>query len=318
MSFVAAAVIGSAALAGGAALGGAKIWSGRKKRKEGEYAADLAKIEEGVLNLENEKQQGIQQATMEGLANQRMSEISSLQSRYDEAAQEGIPEELKEQYLENIQGSQAQTLNANASRRGGLVGVAQADQNAVGAYKELLSMDANQKLANERTAMGFQGNAIGQMDAYANRGLNFEIGNQQQNYARDLSSAYADQDYAMALQGAGEQMMYSGAGQIVNSLGQASSLMAGMPMGGGMGGAAQPQNIPKMSTSGVPTSIPTAQSQGGFSTQPNGFVPQMQSNSFAPAAPSWGSGLVTTPQGQSNSSGYYAQNPLALGLYNNK
>jgi len=267
MAGIAIGVLGTAALLGNAGIGVSKMIQGRKKKKEGELAANTAEVQEMALNLQNEREQKIQQGTMEALANQRMSEISSLQARYDEAAKEGIPEELKEQYLENIQGSQAQTLNANASRRGGLVGVAKADQNAVNAYKELLSMDASQKLANERTAMSFQGNAIGQMDTYANRGLNFQIGNQQQNYARDLSSNYFDQDYAMALQGAGEQMMYSGAGQIVNTLGEASSFaasLAGGGLGGGIGG--RPENIPKMESIKTPTSVQSQAPQGG-----NGF-----------------------------------------------
>ena len=271
MAGIVTGVLGTAALLGSAGIGGAKMIQGRKKRKEGELAANTAEVQEMALNLQNEREQKIQQGTMEALANQRMSEISSLQARYDEAAKEGIPEELKEQYLENIQGSQAQTLNANASRRGGLVGVAQADQNAVNAYKELLSMDASQKLANERTAMSFQGNAIGQMDTYANRGLNFQIGNQRQNYARDLSSNYADQDYAMALQGAGEQMMYSGAGQMVSTLGQASSFAAGGGfdgLGGGIGeGFTGTMNVPNQAPPVQQSSyfqVPQTQGFGGL------------------------------------------------------
>ena len=278
MAGIVTGVLGTAALLGQAGFGISKLISGNKKKKEGELAANTAEVQEMALNLQNEREQKIQQGTMEALANQRMSEISSLQARYDEAAKEGIPEELKEQYLENIQGSQAQTLNANASRRGGLVGVAQADQNAVNAYKELLSMDASQKLANERTAMSFQGNAIGQMDTYANRGLNFQIGNQQQNYARDLSSNYADQDYAMALQGAGEQMMYSGAGQIVSTLGQASSFAAG---GGGA-----PQNMTKMS---VPNQAPPVQKSSYFQ------VPQTQG--FGGLQQGWGTQYQTPSKG---------------------
>jgi len=281
----AAAVLGGAYLLGKAGIGVSKMIGGNKKKKEGKLAANKANVQEMALNLQNEREQKIQQGTMEALANQRMSEISSLQARYDEAAKEGIPEELKEQYLENIQGSQAQTLNANASRRGGLVGMAQVDQNAVGAYKELLSMDANQKLANERTAMSFQGNAIGQMDTYANRGLNFQIGNQQQNYARDLSSNYADQDYAMALQGAGEQMMYSGAGQIVNTLGEASSFAAGggfSGLGGGIGDGFT-------GTMNVPNQAPPIQ-QGSYFQ-----VPQTQG--FGGAQQGWGTQYQTPSKG---------------------
>jgi len=295
MSFVTvAAVLGGTALLGKAAIGGTKMFQGHKKRKEGKLAANTANVQEMALNLQNEREQKIQQGTMEALANQRMSEISSLQARYDEAAKEGIPEELKEQYLENIQGSQAQTLNANASRRGGLVGMAQVDQNAVNAYKELLSMDANQKLANERTAMSFQGNAIGQMDTYANRGLNFQIGNQQQNYARDLSSNYADQDYAMALQGAGEQMMYSGAGQIVNTLGEASSFAASLAGGGlggvspdGLGGAIGNDGL--TGTMNVPNQAPPVQ-QGSYFQ-----VPQTQG--FGGAQQGWGTQYQTPSKG---------------------
>lgn len=303
MSFIVAGVAG-ASLLFSVGQGISNNRKGKRKERTGQKAEIMSKAEELKLNQENGIQQAKQQRGIETLAGQRMSEISSLQSRYDEAAQEGIPEEQKEQYLENIQSSQSQTLNANANRRGGLIGAASADQNAVGAYKELLSMDANQKLANERSAMGFQGKAIGQMDTYANRGLNFQIGNQQDNYTRDLSSNYADQDYAMALQGAGEQMAQSGMNQIGNALGQGASFAGagGFSGLGGMGGS--PQNIQKMNPIGTPTSIPqqAPQSNSGFSYAPQG--------GYYGGAPN-----ASAINGGGNS---YSISPLSLGLYNNQ
>jgi hypothetical protein len=297
MSFIVAGVAG-ASLLFSVGQGISNNRKGKKKERAGQKAEIMSKAEELKLNQENGIQQAKQQRGIETLAGQRMSEISSLQSRYDEAAQEGIPEEQKEQYLENIQSSQSQTLNANANRRGGLIGAASADQNAVGAYKELLSMDANQKLANERSAMGFQGKAIGQMDTYANRGLNFQIGNQQDNYTRDLSSNYADQDYAMALQGAGEQMAQSGMNQIGNALGQGASFGAaggfdslkglggGSPdgLGGGIGGGFN-------GTMDVPNqSAPTQQSNYFQIPKTQGFGGQQQGwgTTYQSPAKGWG------------------------------
>tara|TARA_R110001606_G_scaffold6316_2_gene28488 strand:+ start:20336 stop:21211 length:876 start_codon:yes stop_codon:yes gene_type:complete len=290
MSFILAGV-GAASLLFSVGKGISNNRKGKRKEREGQVAAGKADLEEMMLNRENDIQQAQQQKGIETLADQRMSEISSLQSRYDEAAQEGIPNELKEQYLENIQSSQSQTLNANANRRGGLIGVASADQNAVGAYKELLSMDANQKLANERSAMGFQGSAIGQMDAYANRGLNFQIGNQQDNYTRDLSSNYADQDYAMALQGAGEQMAHSGMNQIGNALGQTASFAGAGGFDGlkGLGGGS-PDGLGGGIGGGFNGTMAAPTQQSGLFPQTQGFGGQQQGwgTTYQSPAKGWG------------------------------
>ena len=262
---IAAAALGGASLLGNAAIGVGQMIGGKDKREQGERDAMSAELSEYFLKKENEEAQASQQAQMEGLSGQGMAEISALQSRYDERAREGIPTELKEQYLENIQGSQAASLNAMNRGRAGLVGVANLDQNAVGAYKELLAMDANQKLANEQQAMGFQGNSIGQLDALRNRGLEFGIENQRSNFGMDLSKNYSDQDYAMALQGAGEQMMYSGANQLTNTLGQASSFAAGGGFGGG-GGGASPDGLGGGTGNGFSGTmdVPNQTTQGGY------------------------------------------------------
>ena len=255
MAGIAAAILGGAALLGGAGIGTSKMIKGNKKKKQGQlegYRADIAEqIAEGA-NLSAQQQQ---QNEMEALAGQGMSEIANLQARYDERAQQGLPTELRDQYLENLQGSEAQALNSMSNRRGGLIGASNINQNAVQGYKDLLAMDAQQKLANEQQAMGFQGSAIGQMDSLRNRGLNFGIGNQQDNFQRQISGIYSDQDYAAALQGAGEQMVYSGAAGIVNSLGQASSFaagggFAGLGGGGGASAAAPPQDMGMTSSGG--------------------------------------------------------------------
>lgn len=297
MSFVAAAVIGGATLATGLTTAGLQIHQGKKKEQQGRNEAFKAGLQETVSELSNKQAQDAEKDKMEALAGQRMTEISALQSKYDERAKEGVPAEIREQYLENIDNSQANALNSIGSRRGGLVGVSNVNQNAVGAYKDLLAMDANQRLQNEQAALSFEGSAIGQRDVLANRGLNYGIGVREENFDRNMSNIYADQDYAMALQGAGEQMRYNGYEQGINTLGETASFAAGggfSALGGlGGGGAA---NATKSAATNLQTSAGGFGQQQGWGTQyqqpSSGFDTQITAPNIGIRRPSYvGGGL---------------------------
>lgn len=277
MSFIAVGVAGASLLTtvGTQAV---KANKGKKKELEGSSGELASQAQQEVINIENDKSQAAQQMQMQGLADQRISEISNLQTKYNERAKEGIPDELRDQYTENIQSNTAQQLAANKTRRGGLIGVSGIEKGAVQGYKDLLAMDAQQRLVNEQAALGFENSAIGQRDVLANRGLNYQIGNQEQNYVTDLSQAYSNEDYAMALQGAGEQMRYSAMEGTVNAFNDAGRFAASGGLDGIMGANNQQRvSVSPMATNGVPTSVPNPSGMGGFSNTPNGYFAPMES-----------------------------------------
>lgn len=68
-------------------------------------------------------------------------------------ALEGLPAEQQQQYLENIQQAQAVSLDAIQDRRGGLVGAAGVQASATEGYKDLLAMESQARVANQRQLM---------------------------------------------------------------------------------------------------------------------------------------------------------------------
>lgn len=68
-------------------------------------------------------------------------------------ALEGLPAEQKQQYIQNLQRSANFSMNAISSRKGGLAGLAGAQQQQNDAYGNLLSADANARMQNQKQAM---------------------------------------------------------------------------------------------------------------------------------------------------------------------
>lgn len=64
------------------------------------------------------------------------------------AASEGMPAAQKQQYIENVVRGQSQAMQGVSSRKGGLTGLVDLNQQGDDAYKSLLSMDANARQAN--------------------------------------------------------------------------------------------------------------------------------------------------------------------------
>ena len=66
----------------------------------------------------------------------------------------GLPDAQKSLYLDNVARSQQAALEAMSTRKGGLAGLSNVQQQANDAYRNLLSMDAKQRQANEKALMG--------------------------------------------------------------------------------------------------------------------------------------------------------------------
>lgn len=75
-------------------------------------------------------------------------EISDNLSQAQLQALQGLPEEQKQEYVNNIQRNQNFGLNAIGTRQGGLTGLASLTQNGNDAYNKLLSEDSQARMAN--------------------------------------------------------------------------------------------------------------------------------------------------------------------------
>lgn len=119
-------------------------------------------------------------------------------------ALEGLPAEQKKQYVDNIQRSQNFTLGAMDDRKAGLTGLSSLMQNSNDAYRNLLSMDAQAKQANQQQLMGQRGI----MANYKDKAFDF---NKVQPYEAAAQAA-------QAMQGAGMQNAFGGLSSIGGSL----------------------------------------------------------------------------------------------------
>lgn len=77
-------------------------------------------------------------------------EVKQNMSLAQQMAVQGLPEEQKQQYINNIQRSTATSLRNLGSRNAGLAGVAQVQQQQNNGYQQLFGMDAQARQANQR------------------------------------------------------------------------------------------------------------------------------------------------------------------------
>ena len=102
-----------------------------------EYQADEAAKNRPVYEIPKEITENLTQAQQQSL--------------------QGLPEEQKQQYIENIQRGSAQSLAASQSRKGGLSGITAINQQQGQAYNQMLSMDAQARAQNQRALMQQKG-----------------------------------------------------------------------------------------------------------------------------------------------------------------
>lgn len=96
-------------------------------------------------------------------------EIKQNLTQAQQQALEGLPEEQKQQFLDNIQRSTAYGLTQQSSRQGGLAGISQINQNQNNAYGNLLSADSQARRENQGVLMGQRQN----MADYRDQGFQF-------------------------------------------------------------------------------------------------------------------------------------------------
>ncbi len=121
-------------------------------------------------------------------------------------ALEGLPEEQKTQYLNNLQRAQSFGLNSISERRGGLAGLSGIVQQGNDASMNLLSADSAARRSNQSTLF----NARTQLANFGDKAFQF---NQADNYYENAAAA-------RGLAGAGLQNVWGGLGTINQSVGR--------------------------------------------------------------------------------------------------
>ncbi len=123
-------------------------------------------------------------------------EIRQNLTQAQQQAQQGIPEEYKQQFLSNLERGSAQALQGISSRKGGLIGIGALNQQQNDAYANLMSTDAQARMQNQGALM----NQRQQMADYKDQAFEFNKVNPY-NRASDRNQA---------LIGAGMQNISSG------------------------------------------------------------------------------------------------------------
>jgi len=178
-------------------------------------------------------------------------EIRQNLTQAQQQAQQGVPEEYRQQFLTNLQRGSSQALSGISSRKGGLAGIAQINQNENDAYASLMTQDAQARMQNQQQLYGQRQN----MADYKDQAFEFNKVNPY-NRASDRNQA---------LIGSGMQNISSG-------------LQMGLGNIGGFGGnktETTPMSYPDTASSGYQMAPPPAQSFGGngYSLPQSGYNP---------------------------------------------
>ncbi len=80
-------------------------------------------------------------------------EVKANMTQADQMALQGLPEEQKQQFANNIQRSQAFGLSQMGNRKAGLTGLAAVNQQGIDAYGNLMSADAQARQQNQLLQM---------------------------------------------------------------------------------------------------------------------------------------------------------------------
>ncbi len=144
-------------------------------------------------------------------ANQRPTyeipgEIQQNLNQAQSMALQGLPEEQKQQYVNNLQRSQNFGLGAASDRKGGLAGLGGLVQQGNDASMNLLSADAGARRQNQMGLM----NARTQLANYKDKAFEYNQANPYQEKAAA----------ARSMQGAGLQNMWGGLGTIAGVSGR--------------------------------------------------------------------------------------------------
>ncbi len=131
-------------------------------------------------------------------------EIFQNLNQAQQMALQGLPAEQKQQYIQNLQQSGQFALSQMGSRKAGLTGVAQLNQQQQFGFQNMLAMDAQARQQNQMQVMQQRQNVAGFRDQA------FQL--------NQLNPFYEDTARAQALQGAGMQNIMGG----LNTIGGAA------------------------------------------------------------------------------------------------
>ncbi len=231
-------------------------------------------IAEGVLGL-GQSAYGLWQAhkgNQMASANKRPTyeipdEINQNLNQAQQMALTGLPDEQKQQYVNNIQRSQNFGLGASSDRKGGLAGLGGLVQQGNDASMNLLSADAGARRQNQMGLM----NARTQLANYKDKAFEFNKAN----------PYYENAAAARAMQGAGAQNIWGGLGTTAGALGRRAVMNHDddrEDMGLGNDNRDNYNSLKKKQQQYVPAS--------GFNMQDYG-VPQQQYNPLLPQQTPW-------------------------------
>lgn len=143
-------------------------------------------------------------------------EVIQNQNKANQMAATGLPSEQYNRAMRDIQRQQLTALRYAGNRRGALMALPAITQGTNDANLNLNAADAQQKIANQKTAMDVNNNVANWKTRL------FDV-NKRRKYDRDY-------EYAMSLLGMGNQNLVGG----IDRIGAAGSSLIGM--GGGNGG----------------------------------------------------------------------------------
>jgi len=134
------------------------------------------------------------------------AEIAQNLTAAQQDALQGLPEEQKQQYIQNLQRGSAAALSAGGSRKGGLAGIQSLNQQQNDAYGNLLAMDSQARMQNKQNLYAQRQN----MADYKNQAFQFNkvnpyyeataqntamIGAGMQNMSQGFQSSNSGGDY---------------------------------------------------------------------------------------------------------------------------
>lgn len=159
------------------------------------------------------------------------------QERYKKLADQGIPEQQRQNYLRDVDRNTTSTLSQSSSRRGGLAGLGQLNQNNTDAYSDLLQMDAGARMQNQQryaeVAPQFEAQGIAAQSAP----YQFRYARDSRMEGRNFQDIYDTRAYGRAMEGAGVQNFNEGWAQVDTDVQNMFKMMSGMgAMGGGGSG----------------------------------------------------------------------------------
>lgn len=130
-------------------------------------------------------------------------------------AQQGIPEQQRQLYLQNLQRGTSNAMAQMGSRKAGLIGLGALNEQQNQGYQHLLGQDAQARMANQQNLMNLQSQTAGNIAQADMATQQFNIGQDEQAFTfNEINPYYEGVAQSQGLMGAGMQNIMSGVGNI--------------------------------------------------------------------------------------------------------